>query len=97
MRPAKLAQPLFDDRRIGEDPPIDGAVVDLEAALAEHLLKISIAERVTQIPGHRLHDQPCLEMSSLEIILRLALQRKRCFPRTLTKLDWAFRKMPLRH
>lgn len=22
---------------------------------------------------------------------------KRCFPRTLTKLDWAFRKMPLRH
>lgn len=24
-------------------------------------------------------------------------ERKRCFPRTLTKLDWAFRKMPLRH
>lgn len=22
---------------------------------------------------------------------------KRCFPRTLTNLDWAFRKMPLRH
>ncbi|CCF18707.1 protein of unknown function [Pseudorhizobium banfieldiae] len=25
------------------------------------------------------------------------LRRKRCFPRTLTKLDWAFRKMPIRH
>ena len=27
----------------------------------------------------------------------LMFLRKRCFPRTLTKLDWAFRKMPLRH
>ncbi|NKM44107.1 hypothetical protein GFL91_03670 [Rhizobium leguminosarum bv. viciae] len=27
----------------------------------------------------------------------IGFERKRCFPRTLSKLDWAFRKMPLRH
>ena len=49
-------------------------MVDLEAALTEHLLEISIAERVPQISGHRLNDEPCLEMSPFEIMLRLALQ-----------------------
>ena len=38
MRFAELAQPLLDVRCIGEDPAIDGAVVDLEAALAETFL-----------------------------------------------------------
>ena len=49
-------------------------MVDLEARLEGHLLEISIAERVTQILGDRMHDQPRLEPSPLEIILRLALQ-----------------------
>jgi len=46
----------------------------LEAALAEHLLKISVVERIPQITCHCLHDEPCLEMPPLEIVLRLALQ-----------------------
>lgn len=52
MPPAKLAQPLFDDRRIGEDPPMDGALVDLEAALAENLLEIQRCLSIGRRTGH---------------------------------------------
>lgn len=74
MRFAELAQPLLDVRCIGEDPAIDGAVVDLEAALAEHFFQIAVAQRIAQIPGYCLHDQTGFEMASFEILLRLALQ-----------------------
>lgn len=37
-------------------------MIGLEATFLEHLLKIPIAEWITQIPGNRLHDRPCLEM-----------------------------------
>ena len=43
MRLSELAQPLLDERCIGEDPAIDGAVVDLEATLAEHFFQIAVA------------------------------------------------------
>ena len=58
----------------GENPTIDGTVVELNAALADHLLQIPIAELITQIPTDCLHNQPCLEMPTLEVICRLALQ-----------------------
>jgi len=32
----------------------------------EHLFEIAIAERIAQIPGNRLPDQPCLELPSFE-------------------------------
>lgn len=66
MGSAKLAQPLFDHRRIGEHPSVDRAVVYFESTLSEHLLKVSVAERVAQVPRNRLDDQPRLEMSTLE-------------------------------
>ncbi|EJL50770.1 hypothetical protein PMI09_04898 [Rhizobium sp. CF122] len=43
-------------------------------ATFEHLFEIAIAERIAQIPGNRLPDQPCLELPSFEIILRLVLR-----------------------
>lgn len=63
---AKLAQPFLDHRRVCGNPAFDRTVVDLEVALAKHLFEISIADRITQLPGHRLHDQPGLEMRPLK-------------------------------
>ena len=70
---------LYDDPRFtrnlaGENPTIDGTVVERNAALVDHLLQIPIAELITQIPTDCLHNQPCLEMPALEVIRRLALQ-----------------------
>lgn len=73
MWPTKLTQPLLDDRCIGQNPTIDGTVVDLKYALAEHLLDTPIAERMTQISTDCLHNQTCLEVPVFEVILRLAL------------------------
>jgi len=41
-------------------------VIDLEAALCEHFFQILIAQRMSQGPGDRLHDQPCLEIPSVK-------------------------------
>ena len=46
MRLAKGAQPAFDQGSVGQDPAVEGAVVDLKAALQEHLLDVTIAEWV---------------------------------------------------
>jgi hypothetical protein len=35
----------------------------------EHLLKVTVAERIAKISGDRLHDQSRLEISPFEIIL----------------------------
>jgi hypothetical protein len=35
---------------LGQDPAVEGAVVDLKAALQEHPLDVPIAERVAQVP-----------------------------------------------
>jgi hypothetical protein len=73
MRPAKLAQPVFDHRRLSEDLAVDRAVVHVEAALAKHFLKVPVAERMGQIPSDRLYGLPCLELPPLEIVFPLAL------------------------
>ncbi len=74
MGSTKLPQPFLDDRCISQYPAVDRAMIDLEAPLAKHLFQVTIAERVAQVPGNRLYNQPGLEMPALEIILRLALQ-----------------------
>ncbi len=74
MWPTKLTQPLLDHRRVGQNPAVDRAMVDLETAFPEHLLQIAIAERIMQIPGNRLHNQQRLKMPSLEIVFRLAFR-----------------------
>ncbi|MBY5774894.1 hypothetical protein HFN63_33290 [Rhizobium leguminosarum] len=66
MRAPKLAQPLLDHRSIGKYPAVNRAVVHFEAALLEHLLKVSVAERIPQIPGRRLHDEPCSKCRPLK-------------------------------
>jgi hypothetical protein len=63
---AELAKPLLDHWRIGENPAVDRAMINFEAALAEHLFKIPVAGRTAKIPSHRLHDQPCLEVPPLK-------------------------------
>src|SRR4051812_50110729 len=77
-RPAKGfaegSQPALDQRRVGQHPAVQGGVVDLEAALQEQLLDVTVAEWVAQVPGDRLQDQRCLEVAALEIVLRPALQ-----------------------
>jgi hypothetical protein len=55
-------------------PSVDGRVVNLQAALQQHLLNVTVAERVAQLPGNGLDDQGCLEVPSLEVGAGLALQ-----------------------
>lgn len=75
MWSTKLPQPRLDHRRVGQHPPVDRAVIDLEAAFPEHLLDIPLSKRIAKVPRDCLCNQACLEMPTFEIILRLALQR----------------------
>jgi hypothetical protein len=45
-------------------------VVDLQAALEEQLLDVTVAEWVVQVSRDRLQDQRCLIVAALEIVLR---------------------------
>ena len=74
MRLAELPQSLLDQRRIGQDPAVERAVVDLHTAFEKQLFAIAVAERVAQVPGDRLHDQRRLEMAALEVVFGPALQ-----------------------
>src|ERR671910_2861969 len=71
---AEGPQPTLDQRRVGQNPAVQGGVVDLQAALDEQLLDVTIAERIAQVPGDGLQDQRRLEGAALEIVLRPALQ-----------------------
>ena len=54
---AEGAQPALDQRRIGQDPAVQGGVVDLKAALQKQLLNVTLAQGIAQIPGDGLQDQ----------------------------------------
>src|SRR5215218_8710021 len=71
---AEDPQPALDQGRVGQHPPVQGAVINLKAALEEQLLDVAIAQRIAQVPRDRLQDQRCLEVPALEIVLRPALQ-----------------------
>src|SRR4051812_48336750 len=47
---AEGPQPALDRRRVGQHPAVQGGVVDLEAALEEQLLDVTVAERIARIP-----------------------------------------------
>ena len=49
-------------------------MVHFKAALEEHFFRVALAQRIAQIPSHRLYDQLCLELAAFEVILRLTLQ-----------------------
>ena len=62
MRLAERPQPALDQRRVGQDPAIEGGMVHRQAALQEQLLNITVAERIAQIPRDGLQDQRGLEV-----------------------------------
>ena len=64
--PQVFATPALDQQRIGQDPTVQGGVVDLQATLQEQLLDVTVAQRIAQIPGDRLEDQRRLEMPAFE-------------------------------
>jgi hypothetical protein len=45
------AQPPLDQRGIGQNPPVEGGVIDLQAALQEQLLDVPVAQGIAQVPG----------------------------------------------
>src|SRR5918998_69654 len=65
---------MLDQRRIGQDPAIEGAMVHRQAALPKQLLDVAIAQGIAQIPGDGLQDQRRLEMAALEVVLGPTLQ-----------------------
>src|SRR3954449_11922700 len=71
---AEGTQPALDQGRVGQHPAVQGGVVDLEAALEEQLLDVTVAERIAQIPRDRLQDQRRFVVPALEIGLGSALQ-----------------------
>src|SRR4051812_46145513 len=74
VRLAKGAQPALDQRRVGQDPTVQGGMVHRQAALQKYLLDVPVAERVTQIPRDSLQDQRCLEVPAFEVVFGSALQ-----------------------
>ena len=63
------AAAALDQRRVGQHPAVQGAVVHVQAALQEQLLDVAVAERVAQVPGDRLDDQRRLEVPAPEVAL----------------------------
>ena len=74
VRLAELAQPLLDQRRVGEYPAVQGAVINLDPAFQEQLLDIAVAERIAQVPGDGLNDERSLVVPTLEVGLGALLQ-----------------------
>ena len=74
MRLTELAEPLLHQRRVGEHPAVQGAVIHLQPALQEQLLDIAVAQRVTQVPGDGLNDQRRLVVPPLEVALGALLE-----------------------
>ncbi len=67
---AEGSQPALDQRRVGQNPAGQGGVVDLQAALQEQLLDVTIAEWIAEVPRDRLQDQGRLVVPALEVGLR---------------------------
>jgi len=42
-----------EQRREPQHPPVDGDVVDLDAALGEQLFDVAVGQAEAQIPAHR--------------------------------------------
>src|SRR3954454_13252379 len=64
----------IEQRRICQDPVVQGGMVHRQAALPEQLLDVSVAERVAQIPRNGLQDHRRLEVAVLEVVLGPTLQ-----------------------
>ena len=69
VRLAKRAQPFLDQWRIGQDPTVQGAVIDLQATLKEEFLDIAVAQRIAQVPGDGLDDECRLVVPAFKVAL----------------------------
>ena len=47
---------LDDERREALHPPVDGDVVDVDAAFGKQLLHVAVRQAATQVPTHRQQD-----------------------------------------
>ena len=74
MRSAERSQPFLDQRCVGQNPAVQGAVIDLQATLQEQLLDVAVAQRIAQVPGDGLNDEQRLVGSAFEIGLGALLQ-----------------------
>lgn len=74
MRFAETPQPFLHQGSVGQNPPVDGAVIDFKAMFQEHFFQVMMAQQITQVAGDCLDDQPGLALSAFEVILRLAFQ-----------------------
>jgi hypothetical protein len=56
--PQPIPLPIFTTakRREPLHPPVDGDVVDLDAAFGEQLLDVAVGEAEAQVPADRQHD-----------------------------------------
>src|SRR3954467_2703281 len=68
------SQPALDQWGIGQHPAVQGGVIDLQAALQEQLLDVTVTQGIAQVPGDGLQDQRGLEVAAFEIVLRPPLQ-----------------------
>ncbi len=53
-------------RRVADNPPVNGRVIDGDSALGHHLLKISQAQIVSQVPPDAEQDHGSIKMPALE-------------------------------
>jgi hypothetical protein len=60
MRFAEPPQPFLRKGSVGQNPTVDGAVIDLKAAFQVDLAQIPIPHWIAQVTGHRLDDPPDL-------------------------------------
>jgi hypothetical protein len=55
-----------EQRRESLHPPVDGDVVDLDAALGEQLFDVAVGQAEAQVPAHRQHDDVGREAATRE-------------------------------
>src|SRR6266536_1694114 len=64
--PTFATKPLIQNGRITLDPTPDGNVIHRQSTLRHHLLQISVAQRITQVPPDAKNDDPVLKVSPTE-------------------------------
>ena len=79
MRP----DPLLQFGGVCLDPPENGGVIDRDAAILQHKLKIAVADGESEIPAHGPKDHLGSELSPLKLLASIPHSRPRlAFNRT---------------
>ena len=75
--------PLIDLRRVALRPARHGRVIDGNASIGQHPLKVSIADRKLKVPTHRPKDHVSRKMTASELIFA-PIHRSGPAPRSLS-------------